>query len=183
MQRMQMTLAILIATGILATASAQTTHNVDVGPGFTFTPTDIVIEVGDTVRWTWVSGFHNVESGLSGTHDGIFRSGDPTSVVGTEYEVTFDEAFVAANPVLDNAYNYYCAVHAGLGMVGSVQVITCPSDLDGDGEVALSDLQLLLSSYGSTEGVGYYDGDFDYSGSVDLADLQILLSRYGTSCN
>jgi hypothetical protein len=57
----------------------------------------------------------------------------------------------------------------------------CPGDLDGDGDVDLSDLAQLLAHYGMT-GVGYGDGDIDGDGDVDLADLAALLSVYGTGC-
>jgi plastocyanin len=98
------------------------TVDIEVGPGFDFVSADVMIEVGDTVRWTWIGGLHNVESGVSGAHDGIFRSGDPITSDGMTFEVTFDEAFLAANPVTDNEYPYFCAVHFALGMTGSVTV-------------------------------------------------------------
>lgn len=175
--------AFLTAAGLVASAAAQTTHHVDVGPGTSFAPADIVIEVGDTVRWTWVSGFHNVESGVGGTHDEIFRSGDPTSAPGTEFEVLFDQTFVDDNPVPDDVYDYYCIAHVGLGMVGTVEVVTCPADLDGDGQIGLGDLAQLLANYGTASGAGYFDGDLDFDGAVELADLAKLLSLYDTACD
>ena len=56
-----------------------------------------------------------------------------------------------------------------------------PGDVDGDGDVDLSDLQLLLAAYGTSVGdPGYNPGaDADNDGSITLADLQILLSNYG----
>lgn len=53
-------------------------------------------------------------------------------------------------------------------------------DLDGDGDVDLSDLATLLAHYGTTAGASYGDGDIDGDGEVDLADLAALLSVYGT---
>ncbi|WP_320046838.1 S8 family serine peptidase [uncultured Ilyobacter sp.] len=53
-------------------------------------------------------------------------------------------------------------------------------DLDGDCDVDLADLQILLSNYGQT-GAGYA-GDLDGDNDVDLADLQTLLASYGQSC-
>ena len=179
----QVILAAALAAGLVTSATAQTVHNVDVGPGLIFAPADIVIEVGDTLRWTWISGFHNVESGAGGTHDGIFRSGDPTSTAGTVFDVVLDQTFVTNNPVPNNVYDYYCAVHVGLGMVGTIEVVTCPSDIDEDGGVGLSDLVQLLSNYGTTSGAGYFDGDLDFDGAVTLADLVKLLSRYGAACD
>lgn len=49
-----------------------------------------------------------------------------------------------------------------------------PGDLDGDGDVDLADLGILLASYGSDAG-----GDLDGDGDTDLADLGILLANYG----
>ncbi len=62
-------------------------------------------------------------------------------------------------------------------------IITCPGDLDTDGEIGLSDLALLLSNYGTTVGATYDDGDLDEDGDVDLADLAELLGLYGTICS
>ena len=60
----------------------------------------------------------------------------------------------------------------------------CPEDLDGNRVVSLSDLQLLLSAYGSCCGSPNYlpAADFNNDGCITLADLQILLSAYGSIC-
>ncbi len=113
-----------------------------VGPGFDFTPANVTIETGDTVHWFWAGGLHNVESGVGGVHDGNFRSGDPTSDTSTTFDVTFDEAFLTAQPIPQDVYPYYCAVHEALGMVGSVSVEPDPCavfDADNDGDVDLAD--------------------------------------------
>jgi len=59
----------------------------------------------------------------------------------------------------------------------------CFGDLDGDGQVGLSDLAQLLGSYGTTSGAAYDDGDLDDDGDVDLTDLAALLGVYGTVCS
>lgn len=66
---------------------------------------------------------------------------------------------------------------------GSLGVDPCPADLDGDGDVDLSDLAALLANYGTTSGANPEDGDLDGDGDVDLADLAALLAVYGTTCN
>lgn len=109
---------VLLAAAIPAIGE---THEVAV-TGLTFAPQDLVIDVGDSVHWTWASDpmTHNVESGVDGIHDGRFRSGDP-AITG-DFTVVFDEAFLVANPALDNLYRYYCAIHVLSDMVGSVTV-------------------------------------------------------------
>ena len=57
-----------------------------------------------------------------------------------------------------------------------------PGDLNGDGNVDLSDLAKLLANYGTTAGASYQDGDLDQDGDVDLTDLAELLAAYGTTC-
>ena len=59
---------------------------------------------------------------------------------------------------------------------------SCLGDLDGNNEVSLSDLAILLSNYGTSSGMSYYDGDLDGDTDVDLSDLAALLALYGTSC-
>lgn len=55
-------------------------------------------------------------------------------------------------------------------------------DLDGDGDVDLSDLAILLGNFGQTSGMTYSDGDLDDDGDVDLSDLSAMLAVFGTGC-
>lgn len=57
----------------------------------------------------------------------------------------------------------------------------CTSDLTADRQIGLSDLSLLLSSFGRTD-ASHADGDFDCDHDVDLSDLSRLLSDFGTIC-
>ncbi len=96
-------------------------HVVEVRGDNTYFPDAVTIAVGDTVRWTWVGGFHDVKSGVGGVHDGNFDSGSP-GVGLPDFDVVFDEAFLTANPMPDNIYPYYCSVHVAQGMDGTVTV-------------------------------------------------------------
>jgi hypothetical protein len=58
----------------------------------------------------------------------------------------------------------------------------CFGDLDGDSDIDLADLAILLAHYGTGSGGEYEDGDLDSDGDVDLADLAALLAVYGTTC-
>ncbi len=60
--------------------------------------------------------------------------------------------------------------------------VTCFGDLNGDNEVSLADLSILLAHYGMTGGARYEYGDLDLDGDVDLSDLASLLAVYGTTC-
>ena len=126
------------------------TVDVAVGPGVLFSPADVMLEVGDTAHWYWSGGFHNVESGVDGIHDGNFRSGDPTSDTATTFDVTFDQAFLTAHPMPGLVYPYYCTPHVSLGMTGNISVVSDPCavfDYDNDGDVDLADWSLLQTSY------------------------------------
>lgn len=58
--------------------------------------------------------------------------------------------------------------------------VDCDGDFDDDGQVALSDLSILLGHFGGSGGPD--DGDLDGDGDVDLTDLSILLGLFGTTC-
>ena len=98
------------------------THTVMVGEGgaLVFTPANLTIHVGDTVRWVWGSNNHSVVSGTDGNADNRFCSpsdsacaNPPLSNQGATYEHTF--AHVGTFP-------YYCSVHFSLGMTGTITV-------------------------------------------------------------
>jgi plastocyanin len=76
---------------------------------FEFSPPELHIEVGTTVRWTnTTSNFHTV------TPDGHTAWIEwQTAGEGETFEVMFDEA---------GAYPYYCVPHRGLGMAGTIIV-------------------------------------------------------------
>ncbi len=76
---------------------------------------DLTISPGDTVRWVWVSGLHNVASGFPPEPNGgeLFFSGEATAVPGTTFEYTFTEP---------GLYGYHCEIHEDVGMFSSVMV-------------------------------------------------------------
>lgn len=76
-----------------------------------FTPQRVTVKVGDTVRWTWAGGSHNVVSGAGCAPDGNFKSGAPTS--GASFERIFDTA---------GTFPYYCEPHCTMGMTGEIVV-------------------------------------------------------------
>ena len=85
------------------------TKTVQVGPGgqLIFQPEEVQIQPGDTVKWVWKSGGHNV----------VPAEGDwghePLENPGFTYEHTFESA---------STNEYWCQPHKSAGMVGSVIV-------------------------------------------------------------
>ncbi len=130
--RLQVISAAVVAFAMAWTTTpihAQTTYDVGLdGTQFVYngaanTFIDLTIQQGDTIRWTWMSGFHNVTSGLEhGTGGSIFASGTPTDVVGTTFEYTFNDVGV---------FPYHCGPHEVVGMVSSITVVPEPSTLAG----------------------------------------------------
>lgn len=100
------TVASLLAPGLYAA-----THDVTVLNN-RFSPNDLTIEVGDTVRWTNSAGFHDVTA-----DDGGWASTTASSFV-------FERTFSTAEEV-----RYYCSVHSAPGrsidtsMNGRINVI------------------------------------------------------------
>ncbi len=73
---------------------------------------------------------------------------------------------------------------AGSSATVTVNLIysSCQGDIDGDGDVDLSDLGIVLSGFGTPSGATLETGDLDGDGDVDLSDLGIVLARYGQPC-
>lgn len=90
------------------TAAAAT---VKLTAGNQFSPGNVTVKVGETVKWVWEGGRHNVVSGTSCSPDGKFNSGAP--VTGGSFEFKFTTA---------GSYPYYCDPHCSGGMVGTVVV-------------------------------------------------------------
>lgn len=100
---------ILLALGALFSANA-TIHTILVGQGggFTFSPSTLSVAVGDTVRFSWVNGFHTTVDTQIPTGALKWESAITDNVKQFDYKVT-----VAGN------YQYKCGPHGSSGMTGS----------------------------------------------------------------
>lgn len=124
-----------------ASAAAQT-WNVGVGPSVGFEPDAITINAGDTVKWTWFAGPHNVVSGNVNTcvPNLVFCAPNDTNCnsspqlnTPTTYSHTFPTTGV---------FGYFCRIHCGGGMtatvtVNAVQIRPTANDFDADGKADL----------------------------------------------
>ena len=105
---------------------AQTTYDVLVGPGLTYSPAILTITEGDSVTFTSEGGNHDVNFAVNTLTNVSFNNPAevislPTQGAGLMGTITFDVA---------GTYNYDCSVgqHAFNGMVGQIIVNAAPSN-------------------------------------------------------
>lgn len=74
--------------------------------------------------------------------------------------------------------------YSGFELAQAVSGTTCPGDTDGDGQIGLPDLGLLLSAYGTCDGDAAFKAasDLDGDGCVNVSDLGFLLAIFGEDC-
>lgn len=76
---------------------------------FVFTPSNLPnVNVGDTVRWVWVSGNHTTTS-----------SNIPTGAASWDHLINSGNQFFEYKVTVAGNYDYVCTPHAGMGMTGS----------------------------------------------------------------
>ncbi len=180
--------AAVVVVNRVTSASAQTTYVVEL-LDMSFSPSDLKIHLGDTVHWVWVFGFHNVESGtvvgFDTIPDGRFRSGDPNFDL--TFDLVFDRAFLDAHPAPDSVYDYYCAVHGSVGMVGTIRV-TVPGDFNGDLFADLDDYAEIAGCVGGPDEATPPSGcsllafdrvEMDDDRDVDLRDFAAFQLAFG----
>lgn len=94
--------------------SAQTLHLVTANPNNTFSPAELTIEAGDTVRWQNNGGSHNVNGSTAAypSNPEGFSNGNASSSAWT-----FDFIFT-----IPGDYDYHCDPHLAVGMTGKITV-------------------------------------------------------------
>ncbi|TVR82635.1 MAG: T9SS C-terminal target domain-containing protein [Saprospirales bacterium] len=137
--------------GILA-QSSNADHIIEVKNNF-YDPEDIIIQLGETVRWVNIAGTHNVNGSLDAYPDNPehFFSG-PTESGNWEFEHTFNTL---------GSYTYHCDDHFTLGMIGNITVVNNPTYMlvnmsqlrenDADGVPVLNEalVEVLGTVYGT----------------------------------
>lgn len=115
--------------GVFGASRAQASIlDVDI-QGFAFNGQHLTIRLGDTVRWrnldtTTHTSTEGTDAILQG-NEAWHHSFPSASTNPATFEVTFDAAFLAANPRPGNRYDYLCIPHNSF-MRGSITVDTGP---------------------------------------------------------
>jgi hypothetical protein len=113
--------------------------------------------------------------------DTAFRANEFVGVAPASVSSTVNPG---ANPVVLRPGDFarFTTVPASGGCSGDCNVAGGDADVDGDCDVDLGDLTVLLSGYGQTSGAQHSSGDVDFDGDIELDDLTKLLSVFGAIC-
>jgi len=170
--------ATVLALGA-ATASASVV--VVTQSNFGFSPANITINLGDTVQWNWTNFNHDVSEGTDGLINGNEAFTHPLNGANPTVSVTFDAAFVAANPRVNDVYNYFCSIHFASNMKGTITVNTDPSTLfcfgDGTGTACpCSNSSTVGAKSGCANSVGVAGSRLRCSGTPSISSDTISLN-------
>jgi plastocyanin len=91
--------------------------------GFYFSPRNVEIAPGDTVRWEWTGNSHTVTEGTDGVINGNELWTGPLNSGNPVFTFTFTPAFLAANPKPGGRYDYFCQPHFTSGMTAAIIVV------------------------------------------------------------
>ncbi len=143
---------------------------------------------------TWLGNTYSTRYSLSRRYDYILVSDAIYDQFDTNGDQTVDQdelnaagfVYVSSDDNGLHASGDQDATTVGSDHTPVLLTITLPpdsvaGDLDGDGDVDLADLSLMLAAYNTCDGDPNFNAaaDLDGDGCVDLADLSILLSNYG----
>ena len=132
---------------------------------------DLTIQPGDTVRWIWISGMHNVVSGMDGDKDAgsEFFSGPP------EFAAVFEHTFDTPG-----VYPYFCEVHVDFGMQSFVTVeeAGCAADVNGDGVLNILDFVEFQNLFVQMDP----GGDCDGNGQFNILDFVCYQGLFQQGC-
>ena len=134
----------------------------------------LTVNVGDTVRWTWGSGFHNLTQANGETEPGF---GENFYSEGHIYEHTFTTV---------GSHDYICSPHSG-SMYGTITVVQPNNSFNRQTEWSKIDLSMSADSQSSETEIVYFDGattgwDNGYdSTNWSSGSFQIFTSHVDTS--
>jgi len=122
MKKISVVSAMIVAVCFLSPAAFATTSNVSM-INFSFQPSTLTVNAGDTVTWTNNDGayygtvLHTTTSGTNCTPNGVWDSGSGGLLPGQSFSVIFNTP---------GTYPYFCRFHcASYNMVGTI-IVTLP---------------------------------------------------------
>ena len=98
---------------LIAFSAKSTIHSVVANNSNSYVPSILTISLGDTVEFTNVGGFHNVNATLSTYPNNPQGFGNAVSSSSWSFQHIFSIA---------GTYNYQCDPHVGMGMTGTIIV-------------------------------------------------------------
>ena len=148
---------------------------VEASPYLVFTPSDIEIEVGETVVWVNIGGLHNVNA-VSSTLGQNWNN--PETFLITAVSGSSEGVCIGSHTfTIPGTYNYDCSIgnHAEQGMVGTVTVVPAVSNtvvdiiVNSDNHTLLEAAVLEADLAGTLSG----DGPFTVFAPTDAAVLAL----------
>ena len=100
----------LITIGIFFTLNGYSFTQVVTVKNHVFTPASFTINLGDTIRWTWVDGSHTTTSTTI-----------PVNAISWSKSINSSSTTFTYVPAVSGTYNYKCIPHASMGMVANLQ--------------------------------------------------------------
>ena len=106
-----------------------------------------------------------------GMVDPVGNGSDPTLVATGDFD---DDQLIDIVSVIDLAPTMR-ANSPAIGLYLNETAIACTEDVNGDGNVDVTDLLAIIAAWGSDDA----SADLDGSGTVDVADLLMIISAWG----
>ena len=104
----------VLASLMVPSLAGAVTHTIN-QVNLTWSPSEITIEVGDTVEWVWSGGSHTVTSGTDLGDPEVGQLFDtPLNSSNTSVSFTFTQV---------GSQDFFCRPHLNFGMTGTVSVI------------------------------------------------------------
>lgn len=153
--------------GIVTIAQTQTLHTIEAG-SFFYRPDSLTIEVGDTVRWLNLGGFHNVNAESSSITGTSFNN--PESFVS---DATTSGELLTRIFTVAGTYEYDCSVgsHAENGMVAMLKVVNTVTSTNDIREESISRFDVRYSSSSNVVDATFQLSKTPGNAHIGLSDL------------
>ena len=145
---------LFILSLFITTVSAQQTYNLGWSTNGESVNQQLTVDVGDTVIWTWTSGYHNLVQVGSQSEPGFGQSA--VTGPGTVYQHTFTTPGV---------HDYLCSPHPG-SMFGAITVNESSASLE-----EASVLSISLYPNPSSDYIKIISSDLSETVKIDVFDV------------